>query len=241
MTDFLERILAHAFGTAQEINPFPMSLFETVDQTEMHEKRAREPADTAPFAPPPLQGPSEMSGVRVSPGLTRTAERQTGVAPRGENGHFRRDVPKGGEQILPLNDDAQFSMLNRPVESKHDYDRTTAPAGRQAPRTLHHQVGEREPKADGVTRREPLMLATKIAPMPTQPIALTTPCAATPHGQHPGAHHDQASIRITIGRIEIAAAPQPTVRPPHSRPTTTRTRPSRTLDEYLLQRNKGRT
>jgi hypothetical protein len=223
MTHFLARLAERARGTALRVEPLIVSHFapsdlsgiDTVSEitTEIEVPAAATPAsESKPAATTP---PKESKS--VPPRAERTLVKNTSHSPPAET----LDARKEKIEIVP-------ELLFIPQLPKHS-EPLVVTRTQMERQVLEYPSGPsafEKPPAQPKTRRQKSQTPAQ-QPLPREHIAFSF--APEPRDEAP-------IVRVTIGRIDVRAAPTP--EPPPRKPTR-QLGPTLTLDAYLKERKEG--
>ncbi|MEV7037721.1 hypothetical protein [Amycolatopsis sp. NPDC051061] len=248
MTDFVHRLLGRTGAAAPPIRPVVASLFEprraraavdaalpmgevTDSPQETFELPAAAPVVTQPPSAPRLA--SEVPWREPEPPAPREDEApiaQERPAPR-EDGTLTVDAPAAAHPVtveVVLPEPARLPAA--PARTTPERPAKTRQGGRAAAPSLEDESAppsfpaEAEPVRAHPVRPAPAAAREPVdVPKPSRPVSRRAPAA-------------EPTVHISIGRVEVKAAPQPAPRP--ARAESPR-RPAVSLDDYLRNRAGG--
>lgn len=224
MADFLGRLAERTLGLAEVVQPRPTPLFAPGAPLAGESRDlGAGPAASLADAPPLLQPPGVISPASVPPS-----------SPQPVPAPMLRD--EAGTVQLDRRESARSSPTPLSMRLVHGREvlpeprRQPTPSASVAPPELPLLVPEHHM---GKQPELPRMSLSREFSAPGQPIS--RPAAASRRDQL--SPESPPSVHVTIGRIEVLAAPPA---PQPARPSRGPVQPTLTIEEYVKQRTQGR-
>jgi hypothetical protein len=245
MSDFLSNLTARSLGSAGGVRPRLPYRFERpalpldegapgVDEMIGEVRAPTDPPrpDSAPRPPAPADTrpadpPRRPAADLYPPPPPPAAEQgEIAAAPDQPPRRTRPLAESDSERIAPPVEPAERIIRERIVRVIEE---SGAPPPAADPVSSPPPVEPQPPRAAPPPEDAGQPIAPSIVPGPPEPPSVERRIARTPR------------VRVTIGRVEVQAAPPPAPSPrPTPQPPRPRYRPAMTLAEYLEQRNGGK-